>query len=445
MATAINMPRQGNTVETCTVIEWNKQKGDTVAEGDVLFTYETDKASFEYESPVAGTLLDTFFDTNVDIPVLTTVAVVGAAGESYDDLRPAAAQSAQSAPAPAAPAAPAPQAVAAPSAATPATASSAASPRARALAAAKGIDTSPLSGSGPKGRVIERDVVAAAAAAPLTTPAAAAALTGGGLRVPSAGTGIGGRIRAADLLAGGSAAAAAAGLADEVTEVKLSKIRTIIAERMMSSLGQAAQLTMNVGANASGLLAYRARVKAAGQKLGLNDINITDLVAYALSRTLVQFPGLNATVEGSTVRQYRHVHLALAVDTPRGLMVPVVRFADALPLNELSAALKTVAAQCNDGSINPDLLTGGTLTLSNLGTFGVESFTPILNRPQVAILGLNTIVPKPVMGDNGEYRMEPHIGLSLTIDHRAVDGAPAARFLRTLVQAIENIELTLAR
>jgi pyruvate dehydrogenase E2 component (dihydrolipoamide acetyltransferase) len=125
-------------------------------------------------------------------------------------------------------------------------------------------------------------------------------------------------------------------------------------------------------------------------------------------------------------------------------MVPVVQFADCLSLNELSAALKSIAGQCNDGSINPDLLSGGTLTLSNLGTFGIESFTPILNPPQVAILGLNTISPKPVLGANGEYTMVPHIGLSLTIDHRALDGAPAARFVKDLVGAIEGFELLLS-
>jgi len=319
------------------------------------------------------------------------------------------------------------------------------SPRARAAASESGVDPAQVAGSGPKGRVIERDVREAASAGPRLTPAAAAKAGAAGLAVPSAGTGIGGRVRLADLATAAAAGAVGpAGSAGEYTEVKLSKIRSIIAERMMSSLEQAAQLTMNSWADATTILAYRKRVKAQAKEFGLSDINITDMVAYALVRVLQKHPELNATVEGDMVHQYRRVHLALAVDTTRGLMVPVVRCADALSLSDLAAALKSVAGQCQDGSVNPDLLSGGTLTLSNIGTYGIESFTPIINRPQVAILGLNTISPKPVAAENGEYRMVPHIGLSLTIDHRAVDGAPAARFLKELVQAISSFDLTLA-
>jgi len=221
-------------------------------------------------------------------------------------------------------------------------------------------------------------------------------------------------------------------------------MRKIIADRMFQSLQQAAQLTMNTSARADGLLAYRAMVKKNAESLGLANITVTDLVAFAVARTLPKFPEINALYADGTVRRYAHAHLAVAVDTPRGLMVPVVRFADCLSLNELAKAIKSLTQQCLDGAINPDLLNGGTFTLSNLGTFGIESFTPVLNAPQVALLGVNTISPKPVAKNDGSYEIVPHIGLSLTIDHRAVDGAPGARFAKAVVQAIENISMILA-
>jgi len=458
------MPRQGNTVESCTIVEWHKNKGDAVTEGDVLFTYETDKATFECNAPTSGTLLDVFFGQDEDVPVLTHVAVVGEPGEDCASLRPDNAPTAGSAVAetemapdvpPAVPATSVEPASAGSTASAPAEGNgrTAVSPRARRIASAKGVDASRLTGSGPGGRVIERDIHAAAAQGVMLTPTAAAKLSKTGGPLPASETGIGGRIRAADLGGGASGATTAAKqqpvsattAADgEVTEIKLSKLRSIVATRMMASLRETAQLTMNASADASALLAYRAKVKAGAEKLGINNITITDMVAYALTRVLPRFPEVNATLESDTIRQYRHVHLALAVDTPRGLVVPVVRTADQLSLNVLAAALKAMARQANDGSINPDLLAGGTITLSNLGTFGIESFTPILNPPQVAILGLTTITPKPVAASDGTWQAAPHIGLSLTIDHRALDGAPAARFLQALVGAVEGFDLTLA-
>ena len=168
------------------------------------------------------------------------------------------------------------------------------------------------------------------------------------------------------------------------------------------------------------------------------------MIALVVARTLPSHPELNSLYKDEKVLRYEHVHLAMAVDTPRGLMVPVVRFADQLPLESLSVRLKELAAQCREGSINPDLLTGGTITISNLGTFGIESFTPILNPPQVAILGVNAIAPRTVQAENGDYAVRPHIGFSLTIDHRVVDGAPGARFLKELCDHIAAVDSMLA-
>lgn len=451
MAVPIPMPRQGQSVESCVILEWHKKKGDRVAEGDLLYTYETDKASFEYESPASGTLLEVFFDSDVDIPVLTNVAVVGEPGESVDEFRPDGgavdtAASPQPAEAPSAPGpAAAPEARAAEAPAVQTGEKARVSPRARKLAEAKSVGIAGIAGTGPKGRIIERDVRARSDAAPMSRTARDKAGEEG-LSAPAAGTGIGGRILARDLVTSPApAVSTAAGvLEDRYTEVKLPQIRRIIGERMMQSLQQSAQLTLHATANASAILGYRGQVKKMGESMGLANITITDLVAVALTRVLPRFPEINALFQDGVVRQYDHVHLALAVDTPRGLMVPVVRFADLLPLNELTKALKQVAKECVEGSINPDLLAGGTITLSNLGGFGVEYFTPVLNPPQVALLGVNTISQKPVAGLEGELRLEPHLGLSLTIDHRAVDGAPGARFLQAMVAAIENINLTLS-
>jgi len=450
MATPIAMPRQGQSVETCVILEWFKKKGEAVKAGENLFSYETDKASFEFESPASGVLLETFFEPGADVPVLTNVAVVGEQGEDVGSFRPGV----QGAVATDEKGAgneekrTTGQETLAVVAQAPDGGSLNASPRARRRAGETGVVLATLAGSGPGGRIIERDVEAAAKQAPALTKTARARAEKEGLAAPAAGTGIGGRVRAGDLVTASRAmplASPSGPLADDFAEVKLTKIRRLIAERMSQSLADSAQLTLNMSANATALLALRKKLKENREKLAIENITINDLAAFALVKTLPQFPEVNALFIDDTIRQYKHVHLAVAVDTPRGLMVPVVRFADTLTLNELARRIKGLAQQCIDGSVNPDFLQGGTITLSNLGVYGVESFTPVLNPPQVALLGVNTISPKPVADANGQYTIAPYIGLSLTIDHRAVDGAPGARFLQVLVDAIENIELTLAQ
>jgi pyruvate dehydrogenase E2 component (dihydrolipoamide acetyltransferase) len=412
MPTPIAMPRQGQSVELCVLFEWHKDVGEAVATGEVLFSYETDKASFEFESPVDGTLLATFYEEGDDVPVLNNVAVIGDNGEDSAQFTPdnsAVPAAAESASAPIVAATPAP------AAATPAPLATGGvlrvSPRARQRAAQSGVNVAQITGTGPQGRVIERDVLAAPAVA--SGPVAAAP------------------IEVAPLLDG-----------DEVKDTALSNIRKIIAQRMVESLQQAAQFTLTASADATAIMACRRIVKERREQLGIADININDLVAYATVRTLIEHPYMNACFLGDKIREYESVHLAFAADSPRGLMVPVIRFANDMSLNELAAAGKDLATQVREGKVPPDLLSGGTFTLSNLGAFGVESFTPVLNLPQVAILGVNTITQRPVAQD-GETVLRPHIGLSLTIDHRAVDGAPAARFLQDLCGTIANFDLTL--
>ena len=189
--------------------------------------------------------------------------------------------------------------------------------------------------------------------------------------------------------------------------------------------------------------ALRQRLKASPEALGLREVTVNDLVLFAVSRTLTRFPDLNALFLDKSLRRFTPVHLGFAVDTPRGLLVPVIRHADSLSLRALSQAARRLAQAAQDGKATPDDLSGGTFTVTNLGSLGIESFTPVLNPPQVAILGVGSIQLKPVDAD-GEAQFIPHLGLSLTINHQVVDGAPGARFLHAVTQAIASLDLLLA-
>lgn len=459
MATVVVMPQLGNSVESCIIMSWEVSVGDTVAVDQVLCQIETDKSTMEVPSTAAGTVLALLAEEGDEVPVKDPLIVLGEAGETYDPaalgLSPAAASPAESSPSSQIPADSAPTAAApapaAPAPEAPATAAAhgAISPRARAAAAHAGVPLEALeAGSGPKGRVIERDVTAFAAANPALTSAARAA----GVSA-AAGTGLGGRVTVADGskptccqgAASTTAAATAAANLDfpgAYSETPLKGVRKVVAERMQASLVEAAQLSYTVSANAAGLLALRKRLKNTDPELGLSGVTIGDLVGYAVVKTLKKHPVHNATLEGGVLREYEQVHLAFAADTPRGLLVPVVRHADSLSLKAFSAASKDLAAQAVAGTISPDLLSGGTFTVSNLGSFGVETFTPIINRPQTAILGVAAITPHPVVKEDGSIGVVQKLGLSLTADHQVIDGADAARFLRDLVAAIENIDVT---
>jgi pyruvate dehydrogenase E2 component (dihydrolipoamide acetyltransferase) len=439
MATPVLMPRQGNTVESCLILAWKKQKGDPVESGEIICEVETDKAVFEVPSPDGGTLLERFFEEGEDVPVLTTIAVVGEAGESVEEFRPSggvesASAAAEPAAAPPTAAPSRPQAAPAEPAQTTAAAGApvGVSPRARRLAGQHGVDPLGLAGSGPRGRVIERDVRAALEGRQPLTPAALQISAGA---APAQGTGIGGRVTAADI---GRVVPAAP---RETVDIPLRGMRKLIADRMLSSLQTTAQLTLNNVADARALLALRKRLKGSPESLGLQGITVNDLLLYAVARILRDYPELNATLENETIRQHPVINLGCAVDTPRGLMVPVIRAAETRGLRDLSAEIGRMAGECQEGHINPDELTGGTFTVTNLGVLGVRTFTPVLNAPEVAILGVGGLSLEPRRDETGQVEFVDTLSLSLTIDHRAVDGAPAARFLQALVEAIGNIDL----
>ena len=444
MATIVVMPQLGNSVESCIIVEWMIAEGDTVAVDQTLASIETDKSTMEVPSTAEGTVLKLLWEEGDEVPVKDPLIIVGEPGEDISGLVPGGDA------APVEADAPAEQAAAAPEAAAPAfateRATGAVSPRARALAASNGVDASAIAeGSGPHGRVIERDVAAAIAAGPVLTSAARAA----GVSAAE-GTGIGGRVSVADAgrtaeaapAAAVAAPAAAADFPGASTSAPLKGVRKVVAKRMMESLTSTAQLTLNTTANAAGILAMRKKVKNADEALGLNKITLNDLVCFAVSRTLLKYPVFNAHLEDGVLTEFEQVHLGFACDTPRGLLVPVIRSAQALGLKAFSDEAKRLAGGAIDGSLSPDFLSGGTFTVSNIGSFGIETFTPVINLPQTAILGVGAITPRPTVAADGSIGVEQRLNLSLTIDHQVIDGADGARFLRDLVAAIENIDVT---
>lgn len=448
MATPVIMPRQGQSVESCIITKWHKHKGDAVAVGDILFSYETDKAAFDEEATVAGTLLETFFEEGDDVECLLNVCVIGNEGEDVSQFRPQGAATEETA----APAAEEKKEEAAPvAAAEPAAKDTAAegfvkiSPRAKALAQKQSLDYRYAVPTGPDGRIIERDVRALAESGIGATPAAMNSYLGLDAKVD--GTGIGGRVRVSDLtapVAPAQAAQTAASDVPEFVEEKLPNIRKVIAKSMHKSLSEMAQLTLNTSFDATEISAFRAKVKENKDALGFANITLNDIILFAVAKTLPAFRELNAHFYDDKMVFFNHVNLGIAVDTPRGLMVPTVFKAETLSLNDLSKAAKAVITDAQNGSINPDLLTGGSFTVTNLGAMGIESFTPVINPPQTGILGVDTITTK-VKVVNGQLVPYKAMGLSLTFDHRALDGAPAAKFLQALCKNLENFSLLLAK
>lgn len=459
MAQVVVMPQLGNTVESCLITAWQVKVGDSVDAGTVLCDIETDKSAMDVPAGVSGTVLALLVAEGDDVPVKSPIVVIGEPGEDISafttgPVAPAetARDAAATADAPAV-AASSPAATEAPAGAV-AGAGAPSSPRARALAADKGVPLAAVpTGSGPHGRVIARDVQAVLDAGPGLTVGAAHG-DAAGWTPAATGTGIGGRVTRADLAGTASTEVAVAGATIDVpvsavaeypgvyTDTPLKGIRKIVSDRMHASMAAHAQLSFDSSAPAGKLLALRARLKASNPDLGLNQITIGDLVCIAAVRTAQKYPSINAHLSGGVLRSFDEVHLGLAVDTPRGLLVPTIRFASRLGLKEFAARSKALAAEANAGTISPDLLTGATFTVSNLGAYGIESFTPILNSPQTGILGVNAITPRPAIHADGSFGVEQRISFSLTVDHAVVDGADAARYLKDLCALIADIDIT---
>ena len=423
MAQVVIMPRQGQSVESCVITEWKKKVGDKVAEKDVLFSYETDKSSFDELSTVEGTLLAIFHEEGDDVECLLPVCVIGNEGEDISSLVPK-----TDAPAEAKAEAPAEEKkeeekkVEAPAAPTGEAVSTEGrlkiSPRARHLAERTDADLSRAIPTGPNGRIIERDVNALLdkgwtnADKPVEDKTEAATV----VNAPAL---------------------------DEYTDVKLTKVRKVIAANMHASLSNMAQLTLNSSFDATQVMAYRALLKDNAEKLGLNNITINDIILYAVAKTILAHKDLNAYYleDQDIIRYFNTVNIGIAVDTDRGLLVPTVFGAEKMTLNQLSGEAKTVIKAAQAGQISPDKLKGATFTVTNLGAMGVESFTPVINPPQTGILGVDAVTYR-LKADGSTY---PAMGLSLTFDHRALDGAPAAKFLKALCDNLTNFNVLLAK
>ncbi|MFZ4725111.1 MAG: dihydrolipoamide acetyltransferase family protein, partial [Paludibacter sp.] len=415
MAVVVILPKQGQSVESCIITEIKKKKGDIVKKGDVLFSYETDKASFEEESPVDGVVLESFYSDGDEVAVLLDMMVIGQPGDDYAGLLQGGAPVANESQEPrtknqdAEPAKE--EAVVVIESSNLQINSSSnlqsfVSPRAKNLATKEALNASELTGSGPAGRVIEKDVLAALENRPKLTPLAKKIAAEEGIQPQGAGSGLAGTAKSTDL-----AAPVNAVYGVDYEDKKLSNMRKLIAKAMHSSLQNSAQLTHHLGADARNIQNLRKKAKKAFEAGTLSaNLTINDFVCFAVVKALKKFPNANSHFLGESMRLFNKVHLGLAVDTERGLMVPAVRNADDLSIIGLSNQLKEVANACKKGAISPELLAAeaATFTVSNLGAYGVEMFTPVINLPQSAILGVNTIVPRPKDLGDGVYAFVPY-------------------------------------
>ena len=405
MAYEVLMPQLGLTMEEGTVSQWVKHEGDPVKTGDVLLEITTDKLTNEVTSEHDGVLLKIVAQEGEDVPVKGLLCYVGQAGESVGDAPAAAPAAAAPAAAPAAPAA-------APAAAPVAGARLRVSPLARKTAAKLGVDLSKLTGSGPSGRIRQQDVLAAANAAQAAAPAPAAAAAPAAR--PAAKGGL-------ELMEGD-------------TVVKLAGMRKVVAQRMLQSHTEIPPVTQNTKVDVTELMKFRKMLLAeTGSKYSVND-----LILKATAKCLRAHPEVLVSLDGDQIIQRAHVNLGMAVALDAGLIVPVIRDADRLGLDALSAAAKDLASRAKSNKLTPDEYKGSTFSVSNLGMFGIETFTPIVNQPDAAILGVCAVEDELVMDDQGGISKHQVMRLSFTYDHRLIDGAVAAKFVMALRDLLEK-------
>lgn len=423
-AYTVVMPRLGLSMTEGTIVSWHKQEGQHVAKGELLFSFESDKSTLEIEAPAEGRL-HILVPAGQTVPVQTPVAQIG---EGAHGRAPTAA-------------------LAEPDAGREADATAmersrpsgrgvAASPRARALARRRGQSLEPIRGSGPRGMIVAADLESTDSVPPLrATPLARRRAAAAGLNLAAVtGSGPQQRITRSDVehaLASGPGRipARAAPLAG------LKGLRAVIAERLSQGWHERPQVTLTSDADATDLAALRETLsRTTGQRFPYDA-----LFAWTVARALREFPYMNATLAEEGIRLLPGIHLGVAVQTDRGLLVPVVRDADRRDLLDLQRELIGLAERALQGRSLPDELTGGTFTITNLGMFGIDAFTPIVNPPEAAILGIGRIAPRPVARE-GRVVLRSMVALSLSFDHRLIDGAPAARFLARVRELIEAPE-----
>jgi len=422
--TIITMPALGESVSEGTVTRWLKSVGDSIAVDEALLEVSTDKVDTEIPSPVAGTIISIDVPVDSTVPVGARLAVIGGAGASAPAAPVAApavvaapvAAPVVSAPAPVAPPAPTPVVTSAP-VSQPADAY--VTPIVRKLANDLGVNLASVKGTGIGGRIRKEDVEAAApkSAAPVSTTAAAPAQ----------------RSAAAPVVATSPLRG---------TTVTMSRLRKVIAARMVESLQVSAQLTTVIEVDVTKIARLRDRSKATFEAREGVKLSFLPFFAVAVCEALKQHPVLNSSVEGDQIIYHGAEHLGVAVDTERGLLVPVIHNAGDLNMGGIARKISDLAARTRDNKVTPDELGGGTFTLTNTGSRGALFDTPIINQPQVAILGLGAVVKRPMVvkgEDGGEtIAIRSMVYLGLSYDHRVVDGADAARFLVTLKERLEG-------
>lgn len=420
MPTPIEMPKLSDTMTQGTLVRWLKKVGDKIEAGDVIAEVETDKATMEMESFDEGILGQILVEAGQPAAVGQKIGILLAPGEKLDDAAAAAPSSAAPAAKPAA-AAPAAAAAATPASvpAAPVTASGQrikASPLARKIAAARGIDLSRIKGTGPGGRIVSADVVNSQPSATVqAVPGAVAAITAAPVTPPG----------------------------PEDNRVALSGMRRVIADRLLLSKTTLPHFYLNIEVDAGPLMKLRSEINASAEATGQGKLTVNDFVLKATVAALLKVPKVNAAFAGDSIIEYGSVNLAVAVAIEDGLVTPVIRNANKKSLREISEAVKDLASRARSKKLKPEEYQNGTFTVSNLGSYGIESFSAIINPPQAAILAVGSIVKKPVVNDKNEIVPGQRMNLGLSCDHRVVDGAIAAEFLKELRIFLENPTLLL--
>jgi len=438
----IQMPKLSDTMTEGTLVAWKKKKGDKVSTGDVIAEIETDKATMEWESPEDGTLTEIYVEEGGKVNVGEKIAFIGGEGEAVskkEEKKPEAPKEEKKAPAkkkeqaetekpapaeeeepetapPEESKKPAEKKAAPPSKPAPESRAESsgearvkASPLARRLAAEQGVDLSTVKGTGPDGRVTENDVRAAskskgAAPQPATAP-----------KIP----------------------------AGEGSRISLSGMRKVIAERLVASKGPVPHFYLNIEIDAGPLMSARAELKSAGENSDSSKITVNDFVLKASVQAAVKVPKANASFDGDAIVQYNDVNLAIAVAIEDGLVTPVIRAAQGKSLREISEAVKDLAQRARNKRMKPEEFQGGTFTVSNLGSYGIDNFSAIINPPQGFILSIGAIVKKAVIDDCDQIVAGQRMSIGMSCDHRVIDGALGAEYLKELRHLLENPALLL--
>ena len=410
----VTMPKLSDTMLEGTLVKWRKKAGDNVEVGDILAEVETDKATMEMESFDEGTLTELYVEEGGIIKVGDKIALILADGETADTAAapaPAAAtpdKPKASAPAAKTPVAPAPRAVA-----PAATGRIKASPLARKIAATRGVNLSNIAGTGPAGRIVKKDVESAP--------------VGGGGATTSAAPAI----------------RAARGIAGEEKSIALTGMRKTIAERLLASKTQIPHFYLSVSMDGGPLMALRKELNAMAEKDGGQKLTVNDFILLATARAAAEVPKINAAYDGDAIIEYADVNLAVAVAIEDGLITPVIKKANTLTLREISVAMKDLAAKARGKKLKPEEYQGGTITLSSLGGFGIDSFLAIINPPQSFILGVGAITKQPVVNEHDQIVVGHRLVISGSGDHRVIDGAVGAEYMNALRRYVEKPALLL--